>query len=136
MSLARSGEVLASSTVRDLVSGSGIAFAEASVRPGLPPRDVGNWRVFRVETPRGSGTTRAATPLGRSSTGDPLTRREREVVGLLARGRTNREIADALVISERTVENHVSNVLAKLGLDSRAQVAIWVLGPRRGLRDS
>jgi DNA-binding NarL/FixJ family response regulator len=55
---------------------------------------------------------------------DPLTRREREVVGLLARGRTNREIADALIISERTVENHVTHVLGKLSLETRAQVAI------------
>ena len=56
-----------------------------------------------------------------------LTRREREVVELLAQGRTNREIAGALVISERTVENHVSNVLGKLELDTRAQVAVWAL---------
>ena len=56
-----------------------------------------------------------------------LTPREREVVGLLARGWSDREIADTLIISERTVENHVSNVLGKLGLDTRAQVAIWAL---------
>jgi predicted ATPase/DNA-binding CsgD family transcriptional regulator len=54
-----------------------------------------------------------------------LTRREQEVVTLLARGASNRQIADALVIAERTAEMHVSNVLAKLGLTSRAQVAAW-----------
>jgi DNA-binding NarL/FixJ family response regulator len=47
------------------------------------------------------------------------------VIELLARGSSNREIAAALVIAERTAEMHVSNVLAKLGLTSRAQVAIW-----------
>jgi DNA-binding NarL/FixJ family response regulator len=54
-----------------------------------------------------------------------LTRREREVAELLARGMSNRQISDALVIGERTTEMHVSNILAKLGLASRAQVAVW-----------
>jgi DNA-binding NarL/FixJ family response regulator len=53
----------------------------------------------------------------------PLTTREREVAALLARGLSNRAIAAALVISERTAEKHVANVMAKLGLRSRAQVA-------------
>src|SRR5207302_7685976 len=54
-----------------------------------------------------------------------LTPREREVASLLARGLTNRQIADQLVISERTAEAHVANVLGKLGLDSRAPVVVW-----------
>jgi non-specific serine/threonine protein kinase len=54
-----------------------------------------------------------------------LTRREREVAALLARGYSNREIASTLVVGERTAEMHVSNILAKLGLTSRAQVAVW-----------
>jgi non-specific serine/threonine protein kinase len=54
-----------------------------------------------------------------------LTRREREVAGLIAQGLTNRQIGEALVIGERTVEMHVSNVLAKLDLSSRAQIAVW-----------
>jgi DNA-binding NarL/FixJ family response regulator len=57
---------------------------------------------------------------------DGLTRREREVVELVAGGLSNREIADRLVISERTAETHVSSVLAKLGLPSRARIAVWV----------
>jgi DNA-binding CsgD family transcriptional regulator len=52
-----------------------------------------------------------------------LTEREREVARLLAAGRSNREIADALVITEGTVEVHVKHILSKLGLRSRAQVA-------------
>jgi DNA-binding NarL/FixJ family response regulator len=55
-----------------------------------------------------------------------LTRREREVALLIAEGKSNREISDALVITERTVEGHVSNILSKLGFRSRTQVSIWV----------
>jgi DNA-binding NarL/FixJ family response regulator len=55
-----------------------------------------------------------------------LTRREWEVAELIARGSSNREIATALVICERTAEAHVTHVLNKLGLRSRAQIAVWV----------
>ncbi len=55
----------------------------------------------------------------------PLTARELDIVAQLARGRTNRQIAAALVLSEKTVETHVSHILAKLQLTSRAQVAMW-----------
>ena len=57
-----------------------------------------------------------------------LSGREREVAALLARGTSNREIAEALVISEGTVEVHVKHILSKLGLRSRAQVAAWLVG--------
>jgi DNA-binding CsgD family transcriptional regulator len=56
---------------------------------------------------------------------DPLTEREREVAVLLAAGRSNREIASTLVISESTAEVHVKHILSKLGLKSRSQVAAW-----------
>jgi DNA-binding CsgD family transcriptional regulator len=58
---------------------------------------------------------------------DILTRREREVVALIARGHSNRAIAEALVISERTAENHVANILGKLGYTSRAQAAAYAV---------
>jgi DNA-binding CsgD family transcriptional regulator len=54
-----------------------------------------------------------------------LTLRERDVAGFLSQGKSNREIAERLFLSERTVENHVGNILTKLGFDSRAQVAVW-----------
>lgn len=54
-----------------------------------------------------------------------LTRREREVAALVAQGESNRRIAEALVLSERTTEGHVSNILSKLGLASRTQIAAW-----------
>jgi DNA-binding CsgD family transcriptional regulator len=57
----------------------------------------------------------------------PLTAREREVLARLARGASNREIAAELVLSERTVESHVRNVLAKVGVTNRAQAAVWAV---------
>jgi DNA-binding NarL/FixJ family response regulator len=56
-----------------------------------------------------------------------LTAREREIATAIANGSSNREIADALVLSERTVESHVSHILAKLGFRSRTQIAGWVI---------
>jgi DNA-binding NarL/FixJ family response regulator len=56
----------------------------------------------------------------------PLTKREREVAGLVAQGLTNRQIAAASYISERTVEGHVQHCLTKLGLHTRTQLAAWV----------
>ncbi len=56
-----------------------------------------------------------------------LTAREREVAALVAQGRSNRAIADELVISERTTESHVTNILGKLGFSSRAQIAAWAV---------
>ncbi|MER6810380.1 LuxR C-terminal-related transcriptional regulator [Spirillospora sp. NPDC000708] len=56
-----------------------------------------------------------------------LTGREREVARLVARGLTNRGIADELVISPATVARHVTNILTKLGYSSRAQIAAWVV---------
>lgn len=60
-----------------------------------------------------------------------LTPREREIVLLVAQGKSNRDIAEALVISERTARTHVSHVLTKLGLRSRTQAALWAV--REGL---
>ena len=56
-----------------------------------------------------------------------LTEREREVVTLIAQGRSNREIADALVVAKRTVETHINNILYKLNLTSRAQIVVWAV---------
>jgi DNA-binding CsgD family transcriptional regulator len=55
-----------------------------------------------------------------------LSRREREVADLVARGLSNHEIASRLVISQRTVEGHVAKVMGKLGFHTRAQIAAWV----------
>lgn len=64
-------------------------------------------------------------------TEEPLTEREVEVLKLVARGLTNQEIAESLVISERTVGNHIGNILSKLHLANRTQAALYAL--RQGL---
>jgi DNA-binding NarL/FixJ family response regulator len=58
---------------------------------------------------------------------ETLTPKEREVLGLVAEGASNREIARALVVSERTTSTHVSAILTKLGLVSRTQAALWAV---------
>ena len=61
---------------------------------------------------------------------EPLTEREREVLGLVARGHSNKEIATLLDITERTARTHVSNILGKLDLASRTQAALWAIEHR------
>ena len=63
-----------------------------------------------------------------------LTEREREVAALIAQGKTSRQIAELLVVTSRTIEKHIENILCKLGLTSRVQIAVWArekgLGPQ------
>jgi DNA-binding NarL/FixJ family response regulator len=49
------------------------------------------------------------------------------VAALVARGKSNRDMADELVLGERTIETHVGNILSKLGFSSRAQIAAWAV---------
>ncbi len=56
-----------------------------------------------------------------------LTQQERRILDLLAEGRTNREIASDMVLSERTVKNYVSNLLAKLGMSRRTEAAVFAV---------
>ncbi len=64
-------------------------------------------------------------PGGTHRSPSPLTRREHEIVNLIAKGLSNKEIADELMISPATAARHVANILAKLGFTSRTQVASW-----------
>jgi predicted ATPase/DNA-binding NarL/FixJ family response regulator len=80
---------------------------------------------------------RRSTRLGQRDVGgaDLLTSREEEIAALLAQGLSNKAIAKSLVIAQRTAETHVANVLVKLGLTSRSQVAAWV-AEQRGIDPS
>jgi predicted ATPase/DNA-binding CsgD family transcriptional regulator len=84
------------------------------------------WWQGRASTPKQAvaGVLAVREPAPPTS---PLTRREREVATLVARGASNRQIAGELVIAERTAERHLENILAKLRLQSRTQVALWAV---------
>ncbi len=58
---------------------------------------------------------------------DGLTERERAVAALIAQGKSNREIAAVMVLSKRTVETHIGNIMAKLGFEARAQIIVWAI---------
>jgi len=120
MEVAQPGEVVVSGTVKDLVVGSGIEFSDRGVRvfTGIP----GSWSLFAAGPEQ---SIEAAEPI-RAVVGVDLSRREREVAQLVARGLSNREIAERLYLSERTIDNHVHHILDKLGFDSRVQVATWL----------
>ena len=59
--------------------------------------------------------------------GSELTEREREVLALIARGYTNKQIAEALTVTEKTARNHVSHILEKLGLSRRSEAAVYAV---------
>jgi DNA-binding NarL/FixJ family response regulator len=79
---------------------------------------------------RGLGAPRAAGPSTEDFVEEPLTAREREVLRMMAGGFSNREIAAAISVAERTVKNHVSAVLAKLGVRDRTRAVLKALERR------
>lgn len=91
------------------------------------------WGGFRKEQ-LDALQRRLAPRSGPGRAPEALTRREREVVDLLAEGLSNAELAERLYISPKTAAVHVSNILAKLGFSSRAEVAAWAV--RGGLVES
>jgi DNA-binding NarL/FixJ family response regulator len=92
-------------------AGSGLGWGSAG-RPTIPADSAVGGRG-RAGTGAGAGSAHG------------LTARELEVLALVATGRTNRAIGEALFISERTVDRHVSNILAKLGLASRSAATAY-----------
>jgi DNA-binding CsgD family transcriptional regulator len=106
------------------------AFEEARLRVGEPRAGllVGEGRGMSADVAASLAQSALAALDERAEPAQPtLTPREREVAILLARGCSNRAIAEALVVGRRTAEMHVSNQLAKLELSSRSQVAVWAV---------
>jgi pimeloyl-ACP methyl ester carboxylesterase/DNA-binding CsgD family transcriptional regulator len=121
------GEVVVSSTVKDLVAGAGIVFEDLETRLLTGP--ASGWRLHRVvpgpQSPHPVPAAFAETETARQPAA--LSNREREVAILVARGLSNRQLADELAIAPATVERHVANILGKLGFHSRAQIAAWAV---------
>jgi DNA-binding CsgD family transcriptional regulator len=128
---ARPGEILASRTVCQLVAGSGLAFEAVAGRETSGGR--GNGQLYRFLSGRADSDQSvevAALPRPASEPTVALSPREREVTALLADGYSNRQIAEFLTISVGTAERHVTNILTKLGVRSRTQVAAWAVERR------
>jgi DNA-binding NarL/FixJ family response regulator len=107
-----------------------LALGEPAPEPMLPDGLVGERRPAAGQP----DTRAAAEPPGgtaqvvsspRPAVPESLTAREREVVALIAAGKSNRAIGAELFISPATAARHVANILAKLGFTSRSQVAVW-----------
>ncbi|MFM9589599.1 ATP-binding protein [Streptomyces scabiei] len=124
----RGGRLTAEQAVAYALGGPGrgrVPGAREGERPAPAPR-------ARAASPGGAGAAPAAGPVGTSPAQGagpadpvPLTRRELQVAALVAQGRTNKQIADHLVIARRTAEGHVERILVKLGFHNRSQVAAW-----------
>jgi DNA-binding NarL/FixJ family response regulator len=110
------GYLLKQATIEEIAAGVRAAAAgEALVSPRVAAQLLKRLRGPAPSTPAGPG----------------LTERELDVLRLVAEGRDNQEIAEALTISPRTAKNHVASILAKLGLDNRIQAAVYAV--RRGI---
>jgi non-specific serine/threonine protein kinase len=103
-----------------------------AVRDRLPPPEFERaWGAgLRLSTDEAVALATVVQPdAGRAT--DPLSHRERQVSALVARGLTNRRIGSELSISERTVASHIAHIMTKLGMRSRAEIAVWAV--ERGL---
>jgi class 3 adenylate cyclase len=127
LTLCGAGQVLLSGATAELVS--------EALPPRASVRYLGDFRLTTLSKPQRVAqllhpNLPAQFPALRALDGLTsdmlLTGREREIVGLIARGFSNRHIAETLVVATSTVERHVANVLSKLNLSSRTQVAAWV----------
>ena len=94
---------------------------------GRTPARSTSTRRSRACSPAGSAAAATTSPAR-----EPLTEREREVLALVAKGHSNKEIAALLDITERTARTHVSNILGKLDLASRTQAALWAIEHKVG----
>jgi DNA-binding NarL/FixJ family response regulator len=120
-----------------------LARGDALLSPEVTRRVIEHFAATSAADASGSGAEAehgghgagSASPADASAALAPLTDRERETLLLLARGRSNAEIAKELFVGEATVKTHVSNVLLKLGIRDRIHAVIWayehgVIAPR------
>jgi DNA-binding NarL/FixJ family response regulator len=114
-----SGYLLKDASAEELVAAIHAASrGESPLQPSIAAKLVARLRAESPETPTATGMTQDVEMA-------ELTEREREILRYLARGSSNREIGEALYITEGTVKNHVSNILNKLALRDRTQAALW-----------
>jgi DNA-binding NarL/FixJ family response regulator len=125
MTAGASGYLVKSAQFSELLSAVRSAAAGAAVfTPGLAGLVLGEYRRLAS----GAGTAADARPAAQASPAAPrLTERETEVLRLVAKGLTYPEIATRLVLSPRTVQNHVQNTLIKLQLHNKAQLVRYAL---------
>jgi NarL family two-component system response regulator LiaR len=96
-------------------------------RPQLHPDIARKLMTAVAAEGKSAQIAEAAASSTRPPAASDLTERELEVLRLIAQGLSNHEIAERMIISEKTVKTHVSNLLGKLGLEDRTQAAIWAL---------
>jgi DNA-binding NarL/FixJ family response regulator len=114
-----SGYMLKDVSAEELVAAIHAASrGESPLQPSIAAKLVARLRAESPAVTTSMGTTQGAEM-------PDLTEREREILRYLARGSSNREIGEALYITEGTVKNHVSNILNKLALRDRTQAALW-----------
>jgi predicted ATPase/DNA-binding CsgD family transcriptional regulator len=116
---ARGSSLTSDSAIAMALEPPGPATRRGPDDPRNGPAGAGPGGGAGTASPGGRGGRGTANPPGR------LTAREREIVALIADGRSNKAIADVLYISPATAARHVANILEKLGFNSRAQVAAW-----------
>jgi DNA-binding NarL/FixJ family response regulator len=110
-----SGYLLKEVSVEDVADAiRAVAHGQALVSPAMTPKLLAEFNTLAMRAEDGDGERR-------------LTRREVEILGLVAQGLSNKQIAAQLVISHNTVKNHVRNILEKLRLRSRAEAAAFAV---------
>jgi DNA-binding NarL/FixJ family response regulator len=115
------GYLLKDATAEELIGAiRAVQRGESPLQPSVAAKLVARLAASPLASaPSSSPSTQPASPT------DELTEREREILAQIARGASNREISEALFITEGTVKNHVSSILSKLGLRDRTQAALW-----------